>query len=130
MHLFRILCHPLQIYETAEPTWAYEQRRTVAEKTAYRVFSAGGVWYTEKGRGTGRKRLRDTLGGRGQGSEETMSNVYRSILWGVIIVVGIVVLAFFIRFLLEVAVVAALLALAYYLFTRATATWRQNRPWR
>ncbi|GGI96268.1 hypothetical protein GCM10010885_02410 [Alicyclobacillus cellulosilyticus] len=59
-----------------------------------------------------------------------MSNVYRSILWGVIIVVGIVVLAFFIRFLLEVAVVAALLALAYYLFTRATATWRQNRPWR
>ncbi|MBX5437269.1 MAG: hypothetical protein IRZ33_08630 [Alicyclobacillaceae bacterium] len=56
--------------------------------------------------------------------------VYQVVAWAVIAIAAIVVVTFFIKFLLEVAVLAALVALAYYWFVRATQMRRRDKPWR
>jgi cobalamin synthase len=58
-----------------------------------------------------------------------MSNVYRSIAWLIIAIVVAVILMVFIGFFLKLAVLFALLAFAYYWYTRAVATRRGRRPW-
>jgi hypothetical protein len=42
----------------------------------------------------------------------------------------IILLTVFLTFMLKVALVVALFALAYYLFTRGTESWRRSRDWR
>lgn len=58
-----------------------------------------------------------------------MYNWPRLIVFGILFVVLIVLLAAFFTFVLKLALTAALIAFAYYWFTRATETRRRNRNW-
>ena len=62
-----------------------------------------------------------------------MQNAFRSVAWLTVAVLFVLVLTLFVHFFiffLKIALIVALLAFAYYWFTRATETRRRNGPWR
>ena len=62
----------------------------------------------------------------GQGVKR-MLNIYRTLLASAVLVVAFILIMFFIGFFLKIALLAALLAFAYYWFMRALQMRRRKR---
>ncbi len=56
-----------------------------------------------------------------------MLNIYRTLLASAVLVVAFILIMFFIGFFLKIALLAALLAFAYYWFMRALQMRRRKR---